>query len=287
MPSNKQRRQAAQRHLQRQLERRAEEAKKRRRNLLIGVTVLAVVIVAGGAFFIAGIGGDDAGDATDANASSAATEAPADEAPTDEAPTPGPGAERVGQTVMAGPCTFTYDAQGSAGAPVDAPTGDIPTDGTEALTMTTNQGVIGLTLDPAGAPCAAASFEALTEQGFFDGTPCHRLTTSDSLQVLQCGDPSGAGTGGPGYSYPTQTTGSETYPRGTLAMANSGQGTDGSQFFLVYGDSQLQPDYTVVGTIDDAGLAVLDQIAAAGAEGGAPDGAPVEPVTIESMTAAG
>jgi peptidyl-prolyl cis-trans isomerase B (cyclophilin B) len=125
----------------------------------------------------------------------------------------------------------------------------------------------------------------LAQQGFFDGTPCHRLT-SGGLSVLQCGDPSGTGTGGPTYDFPTQVTGTETYPRGTLAMANAGQGTDASQFFLVYADSQLQPDYTVVGTIDEAGLATLDAIAAAGIEGGASDGAPAQPVTIESMTVA-
>jgi peptidyl-prolyl cis-trans isomerase B (cyclophilin B) len=152
--------------------------------------------------------------------------------------------------------------------------------------MTTNVGPVGLTLDQAGAPCAAASFRYLTEQGFFDGTTCHRETDSEPLKVLQCGDPSGTGSGGPTYEFPTQVTGSETYPRGTVAMANASDGLDGSQFFLVYGDSQLPPDYTVVGTIDDAGLATLDTIAANGNDGsnGPGDGAPTQPVTIESMT---
>ena len=104
--------------------------------------------------------------------------------------------------------------------------------------------------------------------------------------MLQCGDPGGTGTGGPGYTFPTQVTGSETYPRGTVAMANSGSGTDGSQFFLVFGDSTLPPNYTVVGRIDDPGLAVLDTIAANGNDGanGTGDGAPTQPVTITAMT---
>ncbi|MCW2584109.1 MAG: Peptidylprolyl isomerase [Klenkia sp.] len=279
MPSNKQRRQAAQRHLQRQLERRAEQAKKRRRNLLVLVTVVAVLVVAGAAFLVTGLGGDD--DTTTASgtdAAAATTSAPAE-------PTPGPGAERAGQTTTAGPCTYTYDAQGSSGVANDAPSGDVAAEGTVAETVTTSAGVIGLTLDQAApATCATASFVSLASQGYFDGTPCHRLTTGEGLQVLQCGDPSGTGGGGPGYAFPTSTAGTETYGRGTLAMANAGQGTDGSQFFLVYGDSQLPADYTVFGTIDEAGLAVLDGIAAGGVADGSSDGAPAAAVTIESVT---
>jgi peptidyl-prolyl cis-trans isomerase B (cyclophilin B) len=269
VPTNKQRRQAAQRHLQRQLERRAELARKRRRNVLTGVVVLVVLLVGGAAALIAGLGGGSKDDTAAASTSSASA-APA------------------GATTVAGPCTYTTDGQGSAGVPVNPPSGDIATTGTLALTMTTNDGVIGLNLDRATATCAAASFEALTQQKFFDGTSCHRETDSDGLKVLQCGDPSGTGSGGPGYTFPTQVTGSETYPRGTIAMANSGSGTDGSQFFLVYGDSQLPASYTVVGTIDAAGLTVLDQIAAIGNNGanGAGDGAPNQPVTITSMTIA-
>ena len=147
--------------------------------------------------------------------------------------------------------------------------------------MATNQGNLGLQLDNGKAPCTVNSFASLAQQGFFNDTPCHRLTTSESLAVLQCGDPTGAGTGGPGYQfaneYPTDQFQPDdpklqepvVYPRGTLAMANAGPGTNGSQFFLVYKDSQLPPNYTVFGTIDQTGLATLDKIAAAGtADGG-------------------
>jgi peptidyl-prolyl cis-trans isomerase B (cyclophilin B) len=272
VPTNKQRRQAAKRRLQRQLERRQELAHRRRRNLLIGVTVVAVLAVVAAALVINGLGGNGS-DNTAAAGTTAASSATA---------------EPAGQTTVAGPCTYTTDGTASAGAAVTPPSGDIATTGTLALTMTTDAGVIGLDLDRATATCAAASFEALTQQGYFDGTPCHRETDSEGLKVLQCGDPSGTGTGGPGYTFPTQVTGSETYPRGTVAMANSGSGTDGSQFFLVYGDSQLPPSYSVVGTIDEPGLAVLDAIAANGNDGsnGANDGAPTQPVTITSMTLA-
>ena len=160
--------------------------------------------------------------------------------------------------------------------------------GTTEVDITTNAGPIGLTLDNANAPCAVASMVYLAGQGYFDDTVCHRETDSEGLKVLQCGDPSGTGAGGPAYQFPTQVAGDETYPRGTVAMANSGQGFDGSQFFLVYGDSQLPPDYTVLGTIDEAGLATLDGIAANGNDGsnGQGDGAPTQEVRIESLTVA-
>jgi peptidyl-prolyl cis-trans isomerase B (cyclophilin B) len=184
-----------------------------------------------------------------------------------------------------GTCEYTRDGTGTVGTPP----AEVMSSGSVDLRMTTNFGPIGLTLDQAAAPCAAASFVHLAQQSFFDGTPCHRETDSPGLRVLQCGDPTGTGRGGPGYSYPTRVTGAETYPRGTLSMANSGQGFDQSQFFLVWGDSQLPPSYTVVGTIDEAGLAVLDTIAANGIDGAnAPnDGAPAQPVTIETMTVGG
>jgi peptidyl-prolyl cis-trans isomerase B (cyclophilin B) len=274
VPSNKQAREAAQRRLQRQLERREQLARKRHRNLLAGLSVVAVLAIVGAIFAITSVAGDD-GDVAAAPSTSAA--------PTSEAPATSAAAAPSTNADGTVACTFTADDSGtSAGTP--AP--DVPGSGTVAATMTTSAGDIGLTLDQAGAPCAAASFVHLAQTGFFNGTPCHRETASEGLKVLQCGDPTGQGTGGPGYSFPTQLTGAETYGRGTLAMANAGAGTDGSQFFLVYADSQLPPSYTVFGTIDEAGLGVLDAIAAKGIEGGGTDGAPAEPVTITTVTVA-
>jgi peptidyl-prolyl cis-trans isomerase B (cyclophilin B) len=274
VPSNKQRRQAAQRRLQRQLERRAELARKRRRNVLIGVTTAAVVLVVGVVLLLTGIGGDDSG-------SAAAQPTPSSPA----APTPGvvDGSD--------GTCDWT-PADTAANPNLQADTGTPPVEvtptGTTEVDITTNAGPIGLTLDNANAPCAVASMVYLAGQGYFDDTVCHRETDSEGLKVLQCGDPSGTGAGGPAYQFPTQVTGDETYPRGTVAMANSGQGFDGSQFFLVYGDSQLPPDYTVLGTIDEPGLATLDTIAANGndASNGPGDGAPTQEVRIQSLTVA-
>ncbi|HST98478.1 MAG TPA: peptidylprolyl isomerase [Geodermatophilus sp.] len=276
MPSNKQRRQAAQRRLQRQLERRAELARKRRRNVLIGVTAAAVVLVVGVVLLLIGTGGDG----TDPAAAEPTPSSPA-------APTPGvvDGSD--------GTCDWTpTPADPTANPNLQADTGTPPAEvtptGTTEVDITTNVGPIGLTLDNANAPCAVASMVYLAGQGYFDDTVCHRETDSEGLKVLQCGDPSGTGTGGPAYEFPTQVAGDETYPRGTVAMANSGQGFDGSQFFLVYGDSQLPPDYTVLGTIDEAGLATLDAIAANGNDGsnGPGDGAPTQEVRIQSLTVA-
>ena len=162
--------------------------------------------------------------------------------------------------------------------------------------MSTSQGNIGLQLDNAKAPCTVNSFASLATQGYFNDTPCHRLTTAPDLSVLQCGDPTGMGTGGPGYGfgneYPTDQYPDDdpglsmpvTYPRGTLAMANTGQpNSNGSQFFLVYQDSRLPPNYTVFGTIDETGLATLDKIAEAGVKGGGGDGAPSVDVRVKTV----
>jgi peptidyl-prolyl cis-trans isomerase B (cyclophilin B) len=160
------------------------------------------------------------------------------------------------------------------------------------LTIVTDRGRIGLQLANNESPCTVNSFVTLAQGAYFDNTECHRLTTSRALSVLQCGDPKGDGTGGPGYKfadefptvqYPVGEPALKVpvvYPRGTLAMANSGPGTNGSQFFMVYRDSLLPPTYTIFGTISQAGLAVLDKIAAGGVAGGGDDGAPANEVTI-------
>jgi peptidyl-prolyl cis-trans isomerase B (cyclophilin B) len=124
---------------------------------------------------------------------------------------------------------------------------------------------------------------SLAEQGYFDDTSCHRLTTQ-GIFVLQCGDPTATGSGGPGYSFADELTGQETYPAGTIAMANAGPDTNGSQFFLVYEDTELAPSYTTFGTLDDAGLDVVREVADAGVQGGAADGPPATEVVIESVS---
>ncbi|WP_030105758.1 peptidylprolyl isomerase, partial [Actinoalloteichus caeruleus] len=208
MPSNEQRRQAAKRKLERQLERRAQRAK-RRRTIGVSATVLGTVLVVGLVYFLATMGGGDdeqtASDATDP-ATSGEPEMP--EAVTTE-----------------GPCAYIeaeqppVDGLPEVGMPEDPdPT---PSEGTVSVTLGTNEGEIPLTLDREQAPCTVQSFLHLAESGYFDASPCHRLVDStDALEVLQCGDPSGTGMGGPGYNVPDEIDPEQTYPRGTLAMAN-------------------------------------------------------------------
>ncbi|WP_107101377.1 peptidylprolyl isomerase, partial [Peterkaempfera griseoplana] len=149
--------------------------------------------------------------------------------------------------------------------------------------LDTSCGKVTLELDPGKAPHTVNSFVFLAGQHYFDHVPCHRLTTS-GIYVLQCGDPTGKGSGGPGYQFKDENLKGATYPAGTVAMANAGPGTNGSQFFLVYQDTQLPPSYTPFGKVT-GGLDVLKNIAAGGVVGGGQDGAPVAGVKMEKVTA--
>lgn len=151
--------------------------------------------------------------------------------------------------------------------------------------MHTTQGDLTFTLDRGAAPCTVASFTSLVQQKYFDNSPCQRLETQ-SLHILQCGDPTGTGGGGPGYTIPDEFTGKEKYTTGVLAMANTGApNSGGSQFFIVYAADQLPPQYTIFGKVTQ-GLAVVLKVAAKGDDGSssAGGGAPRLPITIRSMT---
>jgi len=289
VPTNEQRRATAKRKLERQLERRAAKERKRRIYLIVG-SVAAAIVVIGAIVATVVITNKD----SDTQSASATTSSAA---PTSAAPTaPGALPAFAAPANLGANCQYPPSAD-KASKPAKPPrTGKVPTDPAQvSASMSTNQGNLGLQLDNGKAPCTVNSFANLAQQGFFNDTPCHRLTTSPGLAVLQCGDPTGQGTGGPGYQfdneYPTNQYQPDDpklqepvkYPRGTLAMANAGPGTNGSQFFLVYKDSELPPNYTVFGTIDETGLATLDKIAAAGTADGGQDGKPKNDVTIKSI----
>ena len=182
-----------------------------------------------------------------------------------------------------GGAACTYTEQGAASKQVDLPPDSATVSGELPATIETSAGAVDITLDADGAPCTVNSFVSLADQGYFDDTPCHRLTTQ-GIFVLQCGDPTGSGSGGPGYSFPDEVTQDASYPAGTLAMANAGPDTNGSQFFIVYGDTELPPAYTVFGTVGADGLQVVQDVAEDGVAGGAADGPPATPVQITSVT---
>ncbi len=179
-------------------------------------------------------------------------------------------------------CDYVEDGSEPA-KDVSPPPAAATVDGDVQATIETSAGTLDATMDAAAAPCTVGNFVSLAEQGYFDATTCHRLTT-EGIFVLQCGDPTASGMGGPGYTIPDEVDGEETYPAGTLAMAKtSAPDSGGSQFFVVYDDTQLPPEYTVFGTIDDTSLALVKKVAADGTAEGGPDGAPKTPVEIESV----
>lgn len=128
--------------------------------------------------------------------------------------------------------------------------------------LRTTQGTIKFEALTDKAPCTTYSFRFLAERGFFDKTHCHRSTTQ-RIFVLQCGDPTGTGSGAPGYQFPDENLAGATYPAGTVAMANAGPNTNGSQFFFTWKDTKLSPAYTPFGRVTE-GLDVLRRIGEAG-----------------------
>ena len=154
----------------------------------------------------------------------------------------------------------------------------------KTFTLVTNCGDIVISTVGSKAPFTMTSIAALAKGGFYDNSLCHRLTTQ-GLFVLQCGDPTATGSGGPQFTYPDENLPQNVennYPEGTVAMANSGPNTNGSQFFLVYANTTLAPSYTIWGTIT-SGLDIVKAIAKAGAVGGAPDGKPAKTIAISKV----
>ena len=290
VPTNKQRRATAKRKLERQLEKRANQAR-RRRILTIAALAAVVIVVAGLAVWTVFFKKSSHPTPTASSTTSSV------------APTPSTAAPQAGVLPPFKPpaglganCQYQPAPNEPAAKKANPPrAGTGPTDPAHvSMSIATSQGPIGVQLDNAQAPCTVNSFASLAQQGYFNDTHCHRLTTGPGLFVLQCGDPKGDGTGGPGYQFADEYPSNQyspddparnqaiVYPRGTLAMANAGAGTNGSQFFIVYKDSQLPPNYTVFGQVDAKDMGVLDKIAQAGTADGKPDGKPKTDVVITS-----
>lgn len=273
MSSIKDRQRAAARaRLEKEMAERAHAARKRRQRQAVIGSALAVIVIAGAAFWIVTALGSDDDPATNAAAAPAGTVA----------------------------CTWTPEDAAGGGQikDVGTPGPNAPNTGKNTMTVSTSLGDIVATVDRSKTPCTAAAFEYLASKKFWDNTKCHRMTT-EGIKVLQCGDPTATGkgyretdgSGGPSFRYAEEnlpTSATPAYPRGTIAMAKTqAPGSTGSQFFIVYGDTQLDPSYTVLGTITK-GLDVVDKVAKGGVDdaNGPGDGHPKTEIVIKTLTMA-
>ncbi|WP_327031788.1 peptidylprolyl isomerase [Micromonospora ureilytica] len=274
MTSTRERQQAAARRarLEKEMAERAAKARKRRQTTaIISAGAALVLVVAGTVWLAVSLGGDDDKPGT-TTAAPGASECVYNALPTEQRP---PQIKDVG-----------------------VPSNQQSGTGVQTMTIDTNLGPITAKVDRSLVPCTAGSFTHLAEKNFFDNTKCHRLVT-EGIKVLQCGDPSATGDGwrptdgqgGPSYRLPEENLPTDKrppYPEGVIAMANSGQpGSTGSQFFIVYGDSPLDPAYTVLGTIT-GGLDLVKDVAKAGDDGAfaqqAGGGHPKKEVIIKDLT---
>jgi peptidyl-prolyl cis-trans isomerase B (cyclophilin B) len=266
---------AARARLEKEMAERSTAARKRRqRQAVIGSALALVVVAAGTVWLVTALNKDDkpAGGGAVAGA---------------------PGTTS---------CVWNPDASGNPNL-VDVggtPPATVPNVGKGVMTITTNLGPIDVSLDLSKVPCTAANFEFLASKKFWDETKCHRLVNADKFKVLQCGDPKAKGkgyretdgSGGPTYQYAEEnmpkTAPQPAYPKGVIAMAKTeNPSTTGSQFFMVFGDTELAPDYTILGTITK-GLDIVEKVGAAGDDGAfkeqAGGGHPKTELLIKTLT---
>jgi peptidyl-prolyl cis-trans isomerase B (cyclophilin B) len=258
----------------RQQARRAQHVHRWRLISVIAAACCAVLLLGGAAYLTFGTGGSKPAAAATPSPTASPTAAPT--------PTPTPTPSLVAEP--ASHCTYT--ASGTAARKVGIPPAKPAFKAAKyQATIKTNRGTIVLDLLNHQATCTVNSFIYLAAKHYFNNSPCHRLTTA-GIYVLQCGDPTGTGSGGPGYKFANENLTGAKYTAGTVAMANAGPGTNGSQFFLVYRNSLTLPaSYTPFGQIV-SGLGIIQNVAKAGTDNsnGNGDGHPKEKVTIESVT---
>jgi peptidyl-prolyl cis-trans isomerase B (cyclophilin B) len=256
---------------QRRLDKRAQRDQTVRRWTVSGLAAIIVLAVAVGVFFLVRPSGGQA--AASSKSPSATPSATASAA----APAAAPVAEPASHC--------SYPSSPPAAKNVGTPPAKPDSTATYQATIHTNRGDIVINLLNSKATCTVNSFVYLASKNYFSSTPCHRLTTA-GIFVLQCGDPTGTGSGGPGYKFNDENLTGAKYSAGTVAMANSGPDTNGSQFFLVYQNSlSLPASYTPFGTIV-SGLNIIQNVAKAGSDNsnGSGDGHPKEKAEITGVT---
>jgi peptidyl-prolyl cis-trans isomerase B (cyclophilin B) len=290
VPTNKQRREQARRHLERQLARRVETDSKRKRRNLIATISASVVVVVVIVVVLVMLTNDDK-----KKPSAAATPTTSDSA-TDSA-SPSASSSAPAEPLTSGPCGYTQTAT-PATKDVGIPPDPTPTPTTNRdVTIASNQGNLTLSLDASISPCHTQAISYLVGKGFYDGTSCFRLVTQ-GIFVLQCGDPANDGSGGPGFTIKDENLDKVDYSVvGTVAMANAGPDTDGSQFFIIYKNSAendtaqtgLGKNYTEIGHIT-VGMDIVQKIVAGGetdASTSSPgDGKPKIALTFTKVTVA-
>jgi peptidyl-prolyl cis-trans isomerase B (cyclophilin B) len=277
MPGSKERaRRRAREHYVRQQQARQERRRKIRQRSIIGTIVVMVLGLALGLSL----------------AFTGSTPKPKPAAKASASATPTPTATTVAEP--AHHCTYTASNGGKPSLPTATPNWNA----TYTATIQTNRGPIVIQLANSKATCTVNSFVHLAETNFWNNTQCHRVSNSSGLFMLQCGDPTAkaseklscsgansAGSGGPGYSFGDENLTGATYPAGTVAMANGGANTNGSQFFLVFANTSLSASYTPFGTIT-SGLSILQNVAKAGTSctySGAGGGVPKDKVVITKV----
>jgi peptidyl-prolyl cis-trans isomerase B (cyclophilin B) len=274
---------------------RVERQRRNRKRAGIGLAVLCVLGLIAGVTTVLVSGGGTATAAKKPAAKASATASPSASATASASP--------AAVTEPAQHCSY---ASASAGSVVKSslPTASPDYKAAYTASINTNLGPIKIDLANSKATCTVNSFVHLASDNFWNNSQCHRMSNSDGLYMLQCGDPtakaseklscssSTLGTGGPGYEFASEnlptagSSGSVTYKAGTVAMANGGGATNGSQFFLVFKDTTLGPDYTPFGTIT-SGLDILQNVAKAGTSctfAGAGGGVPKDKVVIDSVS---
>lgn len=309
MTTNEERREAAKRKLEQRLEAERQSARKRRNTAIALVGVLVLAVAAGGGYLYYRHWDDSR------HADCSYADEPFDwdqyiDQVSEQVKTAPEDQKAKGEAYL----TMLQEAKTQARTAPKPPARPLRT-GTVTVTLNTNRGPVPMTLNRAAAPCNVNAVVALAEDGYYDGTRCHRLVSREGLSVLQCGDPTATGSSGPGWTSPDENPtdlkaapGSEQmtalgmpeqyiYPRGTVAIANhNGQpegavNTGSAQFFVVTKDSTLPATLSIVGHVDEAGMKVIDEVAAGGIDPGivgtAEDGTPKAPLEIQKVAVAG
>lgn len=282
VPNNKQRLDDALNQLDRELKSRDRKQKTRPLGVVVAAAVVIIALV-GGIWFLATRDSEEETQAQETSTAPSTTEVP------EAKPLAGKRTTPLEDNIK---CEYTETGDASRDVPTPKGT-DVSTKGTVKVNFATKQGDIEMELDRSLAPCTVNAITDIISAKYYDDTVCHRMTDG-GIFVLQCGDPTGKGNGGPGFQfaneYPTDETDEADlqnpaiYPKGSIAMANAGADTNGSQFFINYKDSELPPNYTYFGNLTEKGQKTVDTIAAKGVKDGQPDGEPAEEVRISKAT---